>query len=311
MPPGATIGPTELMAHKRPSNYDDIVLRNAGVCCVCKRRGIGINVHHIDGDHSNNDDGNLAVLCVQEHDAHHRPERYPALNHLDLSADAIRQHKTTWEEFVAEARQAAPRVLAVLNIYGTVDFIHSARLLFQWASGRVVFERLYHLLPDGPPEQWIDSFLDEVAWLGPHIKLTVIDKPLPVEFCPCCGKSLSNIVNPDRAAMLTAPDWDERSLCSIYINPDQATLAILIGYGDESVVSASMHKCGGTHLHLHAGALDERVPIRRHPSIRTQATCLISKFVSSWEPAHVLIGTGDPDQPTLIDDLTLPRVWER
>jgi len=56
--------------------------RNAGVCCVCKQRWIGVQLHHIDGDHSNTIDENLAVLCVKDHDAHHRPKCYRNLNHI-------------------------------------------------------------------------------------------------------------------------------------------------------------------------------------------------------------------------------------
>ena len=66
---------------------------NAGVCCVCRTRGLGTNFHHIDRDPSNNDPGNIAVLCVREHDQHHRPDRYapidPSVNHTEMSADDI------------------------------------------------------------------------------------------------------------------------------------------------------------------------------------------------------------------------------
>ena len=37
---------------------------NADSCCVCKRTGVGLNIHHIDGDSSNTTEENLAVICV-------------------------------------------------------------------------------------------------------------------------------------------------------------------------------------------------------------------------------------------------------
>ena len=77
---------------------------NANSCCVCKRTGVGLNLHHIDGDNSNTTEENLAVLCVNEHDAHHRPDKYTSLNHMDLSADRLRAYKTEWEEFVKECK---------------------------------------------------------------------------------------------------------------------------------------------------------------------------------------------------------------
>jgi len=76
-----------------PNKMRHLLLRkNAGVCCVCKIRNIGVNFHHIDGDASNTVEENMAVLCVRDHDAHHRPEEYrpdAAVNHLDLDRDAI------------------------------------------------------------------------------------------------------------------------------------------------------------------------------------------------------------------------------
>jgi hypothetical protein len=299
------------MARKKltGAKYDDVLERNAGVCCVCKRRGIGVHVHHIDHDPSNNDPRNLAVLCVQEHDAHHRPNRYPALNHLDLGVDAIQQHKRDWEGFVAEARQPHPAVLAVANVYGSQEQLHSARLLFQRANGTVVLERQYHLL-DGPASRWPDWMLEEVKWLGDGVALTMINEPLPVEHCPCCGKGLCNVLNPNVAKRLTAPDWDQKSSGSIYVNPHQSSLAIHVAYGGEGLITASLHLCNGS-LHLVADGIDERVPLSRRPSIRTQATSVVDSFLRAWRPGRLFIGTGDPDKPQLIDRLRLPRCWER
>jgi hypothetical protein len=82
------------MPRKHISNSLQISLlaANAGVCCVCKTRGVGTNFHHIDHNNAHNEPKNIAVLCVRDHDAHHRPLKYAALNHLDLSAEEIRQY---------------------------------------------------------------------------------------------------------------------------------------------------------------------------------------------------------------------------
>ena len=81
---------------------------NANSCCVCKRTGVGLNLHHIDGDSSNTTEENLAVICVKDHDAHHRPNKYTALNHMDLSAERLHAYKTEWEEFVFLCRKGTP-----------------------------------------------------------------------------------------------------------------------------------------------------------------------------------------------------------
>jgi hypothetical protein len=287
----------------------NLLLLNAGVCCVCKARGAGINFHHIDHDPSNNDPSNIAILCVEDHDVHHRPKAYRKSKHTDLGADKIRAYKEEWEAFVADAKKDHPQSIAVINAYGTVDEIHSVRLIFQKVDGKIVLERHYHLL-DGPIEKWIDSTLEEMNDLAPNLKLTVINEPLSIDYCPCCGNSVSNTLDWNIATKMTAPDWPMQSAGAVYINPNQASLAITIGYKNADIISAHLHKCG-KYLHFQTPKFEERVLIRRSPSVRTQATRIVRKFIREWSPGRVFIGTGDPDTPHLIDEFLLPRVWER
>jgi hypothetical protein len=167
------------MANRKPltpQQRNEVLEKNAGVCCVCKARGVGLNIHHIDHNPSNNLPDNLAVLCVSDHDSHHRPSAYTRINHLELSAQRMTQSKQEWESFVEEARKPNPTFLAVLSAYGDAEYIHSAKLVFQTSDQEVVFERLYHL-HDGTFEEWADRILEEVAWLNKRIPLTFINKP--------------------------------------------------------------------------------------------------------------------------------------
>ena len=56
---------------------------------------------------------------------------------------------------------------------------------------------------------------------------------------------------------------------------------------------------------------EERKMITKNPSIRTQATNIIRKVITDWDPGEVLIGTGNPDKPNLIKGLILPKWWEK
>ncbi|MEW6130233.1 MAG: hypothetical protein AB1757_24575 [Acidobacteriota bacterium] len=286
-----------------------LLLLNAGVCCVCKARGVGVNFHHIDHDPSNNDPANIAVLCVEDHDAHHRPKKYTQLKHTELGADKIRAHKEEWEAFVADAKKEHPQSIAVINAYGTLDAIHAVRMIFQKVDGKIVLERHYHLL-DGPIEMWIDSILEEMNELAPNLKLTVINEPLSIDYCPCCGNSVSNTLDWNIATKLTASDWNTQSSGAVYINPKQSSLAITIGYKESDIITAHLHRCG-KYLHFQTPKFEERVLIRCAPSVRTQATRIVRKFIKEWSPARVFVGTGDPDSPYLIDEFLLPKVWER
>ena len=146
--------------------------------------------------------------------------------------------------------------------------------------------------------------------IAPNLILTLIDEPLPIEYCPCCNKSLSNTLDWNIAAKLTAADWTSQSRGSIFINPQQPSLAVSIFYKEAVIITASLHKCG-KHLHFHTPKFEERVSIKKSPSIRTQATKIVGKFVKDWAPGTLLIGTGDHDTPHLIGDFSLPKIWEK
>jgi hypothetical protein len=291
-----------------PAQKTRILGMNAGVCCVCKTRGKGVNFHHIDGDPSNNSFENIAVLCVESHDAFHRPSAYDKMNHLELGIKNITEHKKEWEEFVKEAKKDHPKVLATVNIFGTKDTVHALKLVFQTIDSKIVVERSYHLLT-GPPEKWIDSILDEVQWLGSKIPLVIVDKPLPIEYCPTCGGSLANTFDSNIATKLTATDWKDKSLCGIYINPSQASLGIVISYEGKALFSGTLHKCG-KHLHFMCNKFEERVVIKKNQSVRMQVNHVLSRILDDWQPARVLFGTGNEDNPELIAQLSLPEFWE-
>ena len=193
-----------------------LLRKNANVCCVCKQRNLGLHFHHIDGDNSNTIDENLAVLCVQDHDVHHRPQVYTSPKHLELGAERIKELKESWESFVAEAKKPTPKVLAVLNVFGDYSNIHSLRLVFQWQDGHIEFERTCHLL-DGPMDKLIDNVYEELQWLGKNIKLAILDEPLQIEYCPCCQSGYTRTLDKNIATKLTTESWENDSLCTIFI----------------------------------------------------------------------------------------------
>jgi hypothetical protein len=293
-----------------PTQRDHLTTKNAGRCCVCKRRGVGLHLHHIDGNHANTIDENIAVLCVEDHDQHHRPSKYTKTQHLELSAEKLLEYKNSWELFVEDATSEHPSVIAVINAFGTIEHLHAARIIFQWPNEKIEFERTFHLL-EGDFDYWTDEMFAEVDSIGKNVKITLIDEPLPVDYCPCCRIAYSNIVKEGLVTKVVDPRWDTQSVMSIYINPSNPSLAISINLPDKNVFSANLHLCQGTYLHLTSDYYDERVKVKKEPSIRTQATQICEKIISDWQPAHLMIGTGDHDNPEIIDNFLLPKIWER
>jgi hypothetical protein len=297
----------------RPTDaqYERLLEANAHRCCVCKRRRVGLHLHHIDGNNANTVDPNLAVLCVEDHDRHHRPNKYaPKPNHTELSASELRDFKIDWELFVVEARSPEPRVLATLSAYGTVELVHSLQLVMQWPDERIAMKQSYHLL-DGNLDRLTDEVLADLASIGPNVKMAVISEPVAVEHCPCCGTGYSRTLKPAVVARLTDPGWETESSASIYVNPAQPSLAILISLRGEQLVQGHLHLCEGCYLHYHSEGIDDRVPVKRQPGVRTQASQIVATVLQEWKPAMVFVGTGNPNKPRMIGDLALPKCWER
>jgi len=292
------------------AQYERLVQKNSGRCCVCKRKGIGLNLHHIDGNNANTIDENLAVLCVEDHDHHHRPNRYSKTKHLELSANEIKQKKESWEAFVCDARSENPSVIAVINAFGDENQIHAAKIIFQWPDERIEFERTFHLL-EGNFDYWTDEMMSEVCSIGQNIKITLIDEPLPVEYCPCCGNGFSSTVKEGVVIRSTNPNWKTESIMSIYINPNNPSLAVSVGIKDKHLFSASIHKCKGTHIHFESDYVDERIEIKSSMGVRTQVSKLVNKIRSEWHTAYTFIGTGDDEHPTIINEFQLPEIWEK
>lgn len=69
-------------------------------CCVCRRKGKPVQIHHIDGNPRNNDINNLAVLCL---DCHNETQISGGF-HRKLDAEQVRLYRDDWLSIVASER---------------------------------------------------------------------------------------------------------------------------------------------------------------------------------------------------------------
>lgn len=290
-----------------PKMADKLYEMNANSCCVCKKTGVGLNFHHIDGNNSNTTEENIAVLCVNDHDAHHRPNKYPSLNHMNLSPERILAYKNEWECFVQECRKEEPNVLATVNAFGTYDNIVGIKIIFQWRDGRIVFERSYQQL-DGDLEYWTDKVIEEVSRFGKNIKIVMIDEPLKIEFCPNDGISLSRTLDEPAARKIISNDWKEKSIATVYTNPNQPSLAIVIFYEGEEILRIWMHRCGNVIKYVdYKGTKKAKIRVLR---VRKQVTAYVQQLLEKWDVGMIFYGTGDSDKPTITAKCELPFCWE-
>lgn len=83
------------------------------VCCICQQQAC--QIHHIDGDNSNNLAENLIALCNNHHDEAHTKRQLSQ----NLNAEALRDAKRNWTEQVLAMRNSAATVTGQLAIAGS------------------------------------------------------------------------------------------------------------------------------------------------------------------------------------------------
>lgn len=173
-------------------------------------------------------------------------------------------------------------------------------------TGKLCLERDFHFV-DVQPVDAIDAVLDEISWLNPNITLYMANEVTSIDYCTACDKggSLTTVLSPLMAARELAPDWVEKSAMAVYLNPYKPSCAAALSYNGTVATELSIHRCD-----IYLSVNQEMRRIAHWPSVRSQVSRLIHGFVHEWHPAQLLIGTGDPGKPVIIEHLTLPRCWE-
>jgi hypothetical protein len=170
-----------------------ILLANRHACCVCERGDV--QIHHIDSNHSNNREENLAVLCQPHHDKATAP---PSLT-AQLEPAQVRKYKHSWE---AECTNRSVRMARSRTAFFMVDYKNPERIrqLFTQLS-RDELLRSYGILRSQFREedvlrkqQGFDVSLEPTTALDPMVEqlLDAIPKgdPHPDPFKRCTGHSL-------------------------------------------------------------------------------------------------------------------------
>ena len=98
----------------------EILFRNKHTCCICQKERKDVQIHHIDGDRTNNRSENLAVVCL---DCHSRVTGTRGLGQSYTPAE-VRRYKRSWERRVQESRGVRqPRIRYQKELISQVDLI--------------------------------------------------------------------------------------------------------------------------------------------------------------------------------------------
>lgn len=96
---------------------DKLLYESQYACAVCQNRGC--HIHHIDGDHSNNSEDNLIVLCIAHHDEAHTKRQLSQ----NLDAVALRYAKSNWVSAVREKRSKTATLSGQQDVHRDDSFL--------------------------------------------------------------------------------------------------------------------------------------------------------------------------------------------
>jgi hypothetical protein len=91
-----------------PKIAAEVLFLNRHTCCICHDEYKDVEIHHIDGDNSNNLISNLAVVCSQHHsdvESDHGLGR-------SYSEEEIKKYKADWEEYCKTANKEDKRAFS-------------------------------------------------------------------------------------------------------------------------------------------------------------------------------------------------------
>lgn len=94
-----------------------LMYESAFVCTICQEPGC--QIHHIDQDHSNNNEDNLIVLCVKHHDEAHTKRQLSK----NLDSSALKKAKKNWCKQVANKRALVATTFGQKALQGEDSFL--------------------------------------------------------------------------------------------------------------------------------------------------------------------------------------------
>jgi hypothetical protein len=120
----------------------EVLVAHDRTCCVCNERGKRIQIHHIDGNNSNNDPRNLSVVCFGCHDLTLVKGGFGRT----LDAAQIIKYRDGWVARVAELKRKADEILLQKQI-GVIDA--ASRAPKEWQQpGEIEMAAYIESLPD-------------------------------------------------------------------------------------------------------------------------------------------------------------------
>lgn len=124
-----------MMRIKIPKTREaEVLFLGRHTCCICHEKNKDVQIHHIDGNNSNNDVNNLAVLCL---DCHSKVTGTRGLG-KSYSPLELRRYKHEWERIVKKkyAFPSVTRAKPIPKIEKQLFIFEIKRLIYEMFSAK-------------------------------------------------------------------------------------------------------------------------------------------------------------------------------
>lgn len=159
----------------------EILFLNRHTCCICQDKGKDVQIHHIDGNNSNNDIVNLAVLCL---DCHSRVTGTRGQG-KSYSSLEVKRYKKEWEANIKKKHnlpsisraKRVPRIERQLFVYEAKSLIY--KMLSTKDSNITFFETGFENLWQLSILEGIQKeIIDHLGFAFALSAITAVNKPV-------------------------------------------------------------------------------------------------------------------------------------
>ncbi len=172
-----------------PTIAAEVLFAANRTCCVCRDSSHPVQVHHIDDNPSNNETGNLAVLCLPCHDTTQLSGGFSR----KLDAHQVRLYKEDWDSKVRhfriigpepiESRKTSPgmdvRLATTLpEIFKEEGDIHSLISFYDEIGNADLRDRYIAELLESNPEPWVVAWVARLQGRSNEVPSEVFDRAI-------------------------------------------------------------------------------------------------------------------------------------
>lgn len=182
-----------------PAVEEEALFRADHTCCVCREKGKPVQVHHIDGNPSNNDPDNLAVVCLE---CHSRITGTGGLGRAYTPGE-VRRYKRAWDHQVEQSRgMHKPRIGYRKELVSQIDLI------------------VCEILACGPNDPRIETLLDVLT----HLHVWRGGREIDSKIIEGLGHLalMGGVSDPRLAALLPQTIW---AMCWHFMGPEHLPMS--------------------------------------------------------------------------------------